>query len=150
MELPQGNGEFEFRNKDGAYLQECRKINYIPDMDDVVIAVEYRTKIPLPFFGKQEVVLRHTAVERAWINGSNGVYTVGDAQNDNEEDSPGNADSQTDDSLDKDKKSTIVYITRTGRKYHNNGCWHLAKSKRPIKLSDALKQGYTACKHCFK
>lgn len=41
-----------------------------------------------------------------------------------------------------------VYITNTGEKYHISGCRYLHKSKISIELSDALAQGYTACKVC--
>jgi len=43
---------------------------------------------------------------------------------------------------------TIVYITKTGTKYHRDGCRYLSKSKIPIKKSDAIKRGYTACSIC--
>ena len=42
----------------------------------------------------------------------------------------------------------IVYITETGTKYHRDGCQFLAKSKIPIKKSEAIKQGYTPCGVC--
>lgn len=41
-----------------------------------------------------------------------------------------------------------VYITKTGSKYHRDGCRHLAKSAIPISRKDAEAQGYTACKVC--
>jgi endonuclease YncB( thermonuclease family) len=44
--------------------------------------------------------------------------------------------------------SASVYITRTGAKYHEGGCRHLAKSQIAISLKDAEAQGYGACKHC--
>ena len=37
-----------------------------------------------------------------------------------------------------------VYVTRTGSKYHRDGCQYLRKSSIPMKLSEA-KQGYTPC-----
>jgi len=42
----------------------------------------------------------------------------------------------------------IVYITKTGKKYHRDGCSSLISSKIPIKLEDAIKQGYGPCKKC--
>lgn len=42
-----------------------------------------------------------------------------------------------------------VYITRTGSKYHRDGCQYLNQSKIPISLSDAQAQGYTACSKCW-
>jgi hypothetical protein len=41
-----------------------------------------------------------------------------------------------------------VYVTNTGEKYHTSGCRYLAKSKNAIDLSDAINQGYGACKIC--
>lgn len=43
-------------------------------------------------------------------------------------------------------KDTTVCITRTGKKYHK--CYHYSGSNTEIKLSEAKKQGYTACKVC--
>ena len=45
-------------------------------------------------------------------------------------------------------KSDTVYITDTGTKFHRSGCRSLKKSKTAISRSDAVKQGYTACKVC--
>lgn len=45
-------------------------------------------------------------------------------------------------------KTQTVYITRTGKKYHRDGCRYLASSKIPISLKDAKARGFTACKVC--
>jgi competence protein ComEC len=47
-----------------------------------------------------------------------------------------------------ENKTNIVYVTRTGAKYHRAGCKSLARSCIPIKLNEALAQGYEACKAC--
>lgn len=44
--------------------------------------------------------------------------------------------------------STIVFITKTGSKYHREGCSSLKKSKMPITLQEAVKLGYAPCKIC--
>ncbi|HAH87405.1 MAG TPA: hypothetical protein DCL60_08550 [Armatimonadetes bacterium] len=41
-----------------------------------------------------------------------------------------------------------VYITKTGRKYHADGCRSLLRSRIPISKTDAAKRGYTPCKNC--
>ncbi len=46
-------------------------------------------------------------------------------------------------------KESIVYITRTGAKYHRDYCGYLRKSKIKTSLNDAAKRGYTACSKCF-
>ncbi len=45
-------------------------------------------------------------------------------------------------------ESMIVYITKTGSKYHREGCSSLKKSKISITLKEAIKRGYTPCKIC--
>ena len=42
----------------------------------------------------------------------------------------------------------IVYITKTGAKYHTGHCRYLKRSKIPIKFKDAVAAGYTPCKVC--
>lgn len=44
--------------------------------------------------------------------------------------------------------NTTVYVTRTGEKYHSNGCQYLRKSKIAISLQDAVNSGYNACSRC--
>ena len=41
-----------------------------------------------------------------------------------------------------------VYITKTGSKYHRDGCSYL-KSQIAIDLNVAISQGYTACSRCY-
>ena len=43
--------------------------------------------------------------------------------------------------------ASTVYITRTGKKYHRDGCSYLRSSKIPISLTDA-KRGYSPCSVC--
>ncbi len=47
-----------------------------------------------------------------------------------------------------DGGDATVYITKTGKKYHADGCRSLRKSKIPISKSDAIAQGYTPCEIC--
>jgi competence protein ComEC len=42
----------------------------------------------------------------------------------------------------------VVFITRTGQRYHNDGCRHLSQSRIETTLSDAKAQGLTACGTC--
>ena len=46
------------------------------------------------------------------------------------------------------KKECIVYVTRTGHKYHRAGCSYLRQSAIPTTRSKAIKAGYAACKRC--
>jgi methylphosphotriester-DNA--protein-cysteine methyltransferase len=42
-----------------------------------------------------------------------------------------------------------VFVTKTGKKYHDKNCIHLSKSSIAISLEDAVAKGYTACKNCM-
>jgi len=42
----------------------------------------------------------------------------------------------------------IVYVTKTGKKYHLGTCSYLSKSSVPIKLGDAKARGYSPCGKC--
>jgi len=42
----------------------------------------------------------------------------------------------------------IVYVTKTGTKYHLGTCSYLSKSSIPIKRKDAKARGYSPCSKC--
>ena len=42
----------------------------------------------------------------------------------------------------------VVYITKTGEKYHRSGCQYLRQSCIEISRSSAVAQGYTPCSRC--
>ena len=45
-------------------------------------------------------------------------------------------------------KEQVVYITRTGKKYHTATCRYLSHSKIPVSLKDAQANGYAPCSVC--
>lgn len=47
-----------------------------------------------------------------------------------------------------DDKSQTVHITRTGKKYHNEGCSSLSKSDIEVTLGEAVSKGLGACEKC--
>ncbi|MBU3217814.1 hypothetical protein LL033_24720 (plasmid) [Clostridium estertheticum] len=47
-----------------------------------------------------------------------------------------------------ENNSQMVYITKTGKKYHSAGCRYLRRSEISIKKSEAINEGYTACSVC--
>lgn len=49
----------------------------------------------------------------------------------------------------KNTNSAIVYVTKTGNKYHKSNCSYLKKSKIQTTLSEAQSQGYTPCSKCY-
>jgi hypothetical protein len=44
--------------------------------------------------------------------------------------------------------SQTVYITKTGKKYHNEDCRYLRRSSIPISLANAIENGYAPCSVC--
>ncbi|MDF2523330.1 MAG: hypothetical protein K0R31_971, partial [Clostridiales bacterium] len=90
-----------------------------------------------------------TAVERAWMSGSSGVYALDPQSEQRSGDGAPSSENPVEESYKKLKEST-VYITRTGSRYHKDGCIHLKRSKIPMKLSEAQKKGMSACKMCYE
>jgi len=43
---------------------------------------------------------------------------------------------------------TVVYVTKTGDKYHTEKCSSLRSSKIAITLEEAFSKGYEPCKVC--
>jgi uncharacterized membrane protein len=43
---------------------------------------------------------------------------------------------------------TVVYITRTGAKYHRGSCSYLRQSKIETTLGSAVSRGYGYCSRC--
>jgi hypothetical protein len=48
---------------------------------------------------------------------------------------------------DVDPEKITVYVTRTGAKYHRDGCRYLSRSKIPMTLKEAAKR-FEPCKVC--
>ena len=48
----------------------------------------------------------------------------------------------------KNTDEIIVFVTKTGTKYHRSDCSSLSKSKIPLNLTQALARGYTPCTRC--
>ena len=48
---------------------------------------------------------------------------------------------------DADKQEALVYVTRTGKKYHRDGCRYLSKNKTSISL-EAVTDTYGPCSVC--
>ena len=47
-----------------------------------------------------------------------------------------------------DPAKITVYVTRTGKLYHRDGCRYLRQSKIPSTLKDAVERGYGPCSVC--
>ena len=45
-------------------------------------------------------------------------------------------------------EDVTIYITRTGKKYHRDGCGSLRRSKIPISLAEARQRNYGPCSRC--
>ena len=130
VEFPQGKAEYNARSESAIYESFGLTPGKDFGSDDVVLQLEYDYSVNLPFVEALNVKMVHTAVERAWINGSFGVLTA------------------KDEGLDLEPEGSIVFITRTGIRYHKGSCWYLRKSRIPIDVEEAAGKGYTPCKVC--
>jgi hypothetical protein len=57
-------------------------------------------------------------------------------------------DSSSDEANSSYTDETIVYTTKTGKKYHTKDCSYLSKSKIPMSLEQAKQEGLTPCSRC--
>jgi len=130
VEFPQSKAEYAAK----AEIEAYKSYGLTPDKDfshdDVVIQLEYCYKVKLPFMKALDFKMIHTAVERAWINGSFGILTA------------------EDEGLELEPEGNTVFITRTGIRYHKGSCRYLRKSRIPIDVGEAVEKGYTPCKVC--
>ena len=62
----------------------------------------------------------------------------------------GNEYEEVEDLLSELKYDSPVYVTKNGTKFHLEGCRHLNENARKIIYQNALTNGYTPCKVCFK
>jgi hypothetical protein len=46
------------------------------------------------------------------------------------------------------RKDCVVYVTRTGHRYHMTWCRYLRQSKIPMSRSKAIAAGFTPCRVC--
>jgi micrococcal nuclease len=46
------------------------------------------------------------------------------------------------------EETLTVYVTNSGRRYHEDGCSSLSRSKIAVTLADAVRSGYTPCSIC--
>jgi hypothetical protein len=46
------------------------------------------------------------------------------------------------------RQECVVYVTRTGTRYHVSGCRYLRQSRIPVSKKDAEARGYTPCRVC--
>ena len=54
----------------------------------------------------------------------------------------------TETNLTQDKTGITVYLTKSGSKFHREGCSSLSKSKIPISYEDAIARGFSPCGRC--
>jgi len=130
VEFPQSKAEYESNCRNGKYEDLGMRPGKDFGIDDVVIQLEYDYRVRLPFIDALYVKMVHTAVERAWLNGNYGILTA------------------EDEGLELEPQGTIVFITRTGIRYHRGSCWHLRRSQIPVDIGEAKDRGYTPCKVC--
>ena len=50
--------------------------------------------------------------------------------------------------LSEDAQTETVYITRTGKRYHRDGCRYLSPNSIKTTVKEAQANGYTPCKVC--
>lgn len=154
VELPQSYAEYHYKKENSWYQETGLEPDHDFDRNDTVIQVDYIFRIPLPFFGQKELVLRHTAVERAWLAGGNGVYA---ANRGDEEVDISDLVEETKNGGNKEKEpdKTYVFLCKSKTEvYHTRpDCDYLGSQVRVMTKEEAEALGLRAhggCPRRFK
>jgi hypothetical protein len=135
LELPSSVTEYAAKCRDPAFADLCREVGFVPDIADVALCVEYAQEVAIPFLGARTVVFRSLAVERGWIEGTYDIGSLVDTLREAAGEGP-------------QDPGRTVFVTRTGIRYHRDGCMYLRLSRIPASLGEAVRMGYTPCRVC--
>lgn len=107
------------------------KSSFMLENEDIEIIVSYKLKIPLPVpvSNIEEIPMLQRVVVRTWTGNGNFNSRI-----------TGN----------KETKGQVVYITRTGKRYHTNEYCTYLKIKTKKVLYKAIKNTKSPCKICAK
>lgn len=148
VELPQGCAEYQYKKNSLWYRDSELKPDVDFSKDDVVLQLEYKVALPVPFLARKEIQLRHIAVERAWLYGGNGLYAANRAEEGIDFDKY---------SKKKPKGEEYVYICRSPTKVYHiyRDCKYIwdKVGVRRITLEEAQERGLRAhagCPELFK
>lgn len=163
VKLPQSISEYEHKKAGMCYRDGTLTPDEDFHKDDVVLQLEYKVKLPLPFLGVREVLLSHTAVERAWLYGGNGVYAAERNEEgiDFDKYKPKNQNAQqgegAEEQEEQEEEVEYVFICKSRTKvYHSfRHCQYIVDKSgvRRISLEEAQKRGLRAhggCPERFK
>ena len=70
------------------------------------------------------------------------------ARGDTRRDSTQNEETRRASDSKRDERSAGVFVTKTGKKYHLDGCSSLRTSRIPLSTAEAKTKGYTPCARC--
>jgi len=123
-------------------------ITFISDGTNIITDKTPSPYHPVVVFDESENNINDNNVSTDNGNNANGGNNTGNNGNNNgsSSDNNSNGNDKTDETIG--SSDITVYITRTGQRYHKDGCRHLARSKIETTLSSAKVQGLTACGTC--
>jgi len=151
VDLPQAHVEYQYKKETAWYQETGLKPDADFSSDDVVIQVEYAFSIPLPFFGHKEILLRHTAVEKAWLKGGNGIYTADKGQE--KIDLKDLVSSSKSKQKSEEEREVYVCKSNTGVYHTRSDCDYLGGQYTimTVKEAHALnKRAHAGCPYRFK
>ncbi len=140
--MPQTDREYNASSLNVGYIMAGIQRDRDFEKDDVVISLSYEYGLDLPFIGEKKIVLRKTAIEKAWLNGGDGVFFM--PRSDKGLLSIGI--SQIFEAFDNDK----VYVTAGSNKYHKTQNCRKIEGLNCGELSrmSAESISYSACSIC--
>ncbi len=143
VKMPQTSREYESSRISLAYIAAGITPDYDFEKDDVVISLSYKYIIKLPFLGTHEIILRKTAIEKAWLNGGDGIVSF-------PRDDDNLLSMLIDDCFVFLTSQNAVYVAEGNSKFHKDDNCRNVMEANCVKISkkDADRAGYKECEIC--
>lgn len=145
VKFPETNREYTVNSLGANYVKNGLVPGKDFDKDDAVVIVSYDVEINLPFINKLEFTIRKMAVEKCWINGSNGIITKFEGEGVAEK-----ALSEIITAAIDHATRNNVYVVNGSSKYHRSKYCHKCSDKHVTEIKEyvAKDNGYSACSSC--
>ncbi len=136
-----------YGHPDDAVLSRLRDADvqvFRTDMQgDIVVTSDGETVTVTPS-RNADAITNPTSVDGSGQNASDSAYTDG-----NQQATPAPTPEPTPESVQEEPTGTMVWIPRTGSKYHSNPNCSGMNNPSQVPLETAIAQGYEPCKKCY-
>ena len=138
--------EFSNRNEQSQVSADITKDNQMPEEEESFLhETEVETNIIKPEEKSKAVVKENKAIEIK-TNELKNITEANETKANENIEIKNITETVSENKIEDIEK--VVYIAKTGKKYHLENCRTLRVEKEAVDLNEAIKNGYEACKVC--